>query len=219
MKTIVIDGVDGTGKETQCKELKKSLEKDGLKVKLVSFPNYQNESSVLLKRYLKGEYGEDPNKINPYSASLFYTVDRLNFFLSEDLENYDILLCDRYTTSNLIHQATKIDDINEREAFTSWLEDLEYNKMKLPEPDIVFYLDLKPEVSEKLRTERNQNNKSDIHESDLDYLKLCNIRSRQLAQEKNWKIIDCNQNNSIKPVETIQKEIIGLIKKELNGQF
>ena len=185
MKTIVIEGTDGSGKETQSKLLVSNLEKKGFKVKYVSFPNYNNDSSILIKRYLNGDYGEDPNSINPYSAALLYSVDRLNFFLTNNLDDYDVLVCDRYVESNLIHQASKIENTDERDEFSNWLTDLEYKKLNFPKPNKVFFLEVEPEITQNLISKRNKDsNNLDIHEKSTEYLKDCFLKAKDIASKK-----------------------------------
>lgn len=210
-KIVVIDGIDGSGKETQTKLLQNNLEQKGLKVKSFSFPNYSDDSSILLRRYLSGEYGEDPELINPYSASSLYSVDRLNFFLKEDLTDYDIVLFDRYTTSNMIHQASKFKTEEETNEYLEWLEDFEYNKLGIPRPNLVFYLSLLPETSRKLRKMRDST--SDIHEDHDEYLDICFHTANDLSKKYDWKVINCDSNKSIRPIEDIQSEIIEELNK------
>lgn len=211
-KIIVLDGTDGSGKETQTKLLKENLEKRGFKVKHISFPNYEDDSSIFVKRYLNGDYGSDPNAINPYLASTFYSLDRANLFLTEELDEYDYLLFDRYTTSNIIHQASKIKDKEERYKFINWLEDFEYNKLGLPRPDSIFYLSIDPEITNQLITKRNL--KKDIHEKNTDYQKSCYTTAKELSDELNWITIDCAKDDNLRTIEDIQEEILNIIEKK-----
>ena len=125
-KLFVIDGTDGSGKQTQFNLLKESLDKNNIEYKVMSFPNYESPSSALVKMYLSGEFGENAKEISPYIASTFYAVDRYATFKKEYEEYYKnggIILADRYTTANMVHQAGKIEDKEEREKFLNWLTD------------------------------------------------------------------------------------------------
>ncbi len=217
MKLIVLDGTDGTGKQTQSTLLKENLEKLGFKTKLIAFPNYEDDSSILLKRYLNGIYGNNAEQVNPFSASILYSVDRLNFFLTEDLSDTDVLLCDRYTTSNLVHQLPKLSSKKEQQEYQDWLEDLEYGKLNLPKPDAVFYLDLNPEIAEELVKNRANSGK-DIHESNHDYLKKCSESAREIAKDNGWELIECDLNGRIRSIEDIQEEILAKALNYLNNE-
>lgn len=155
-KFIVIEGLDGSGKATQTKILFDKISAMGKSIKRLEFPDYANESSALVKMYLGGEFGSNPNDVNAYAASSFYAVDRVASFLKfwkKDYENSDVILSDRYATSNIIYQMSKLDK-SEWDNFIEWQEDFEYNKLSVPKPDKVIYLDVKPEVSQKLMSKR-----------------------------------------------------------------
>ena len=142
-KLFVIDGTDGSGKQTQFDLLKKHLDDEGIEYKTVSFPNYDSPSSSLVKMYLSGEFGENAQDVSPYIASTFYAVDRYATFKKEYQEYYDnggIILADRYTTGNMVHQAGKIKNETEREKFLNWLFNLEFDIYGLPVPTKVFFL-------------------------------------------------------------------------------
>ena len=144
-KLFVIEGTDSSGKQTQLEKLKNRFEKENIKYKSVSFPNYESNSSELVKIYLKGELGDDPKEISPYIASTFYAADRYITFRREYQEYYNnggIILADRYTTSNMVHQAGKIRDAEERIKFLDWLWDFEFNLYGLPVPTQVFFLNM-----------------------------------------------------------------------------
>lgn len=213
---IVIEALDGAGKETQSKLLKEYLESKGNKVKLLSFPMYNNESSYLVKKYLNGEIFEDLNNSNLYACSLFYVIDRYLSYLDDwkkDIDNYDYIIYDRYSTSNFIHQCVK--DEENYEQICDWLYDLEFNKLKLPEPDIVFFLDVPPEVSKKMRINRknkiNNSDKQDIHESNDEYLKKCYNISQKIYKKYGWYKIDCVENGNLKTINDIHRIITDII--------
>ena len=159
-KLFVIDGTDGSGKQTQSEKLKERLKKEKINFKTVSFPNYDSPSASLVKMYLSGEFGQDAKKVSPYIASTFFAADRYATF-KKDLEEYynngGIIIADRYTTSNMIHQAGKISDLNERKKLLDWIWDFEFNLYGLPIPTKVFLLKMPPEVSIELM--KNRENK------------------------------------------------------------
>ena len=216
---IVIEGTDGSGKQTQTKLLFEYLNLQGKNVKSISFPNYERDSSFFVKKYLNGEFG-DLNALSPKQCSTFFAIDR---FLTmkeykEFLSDGGVLLLDRYVTSNMLHQATKIDDKTERVKFINWLEKFEYEDLGLPKPDITIFLDLKPEISKRLRESRGVlkvGGEKDIHEANSEYMKNCYERGLNLAKEKNWEIIKCYENDEIKTIEEIQVQIQNLILSTL----
>jgi dTMP kinase len=214
-KLFVIDsGSDGSGKATQTKLLYDRLLQEGYKVKRVDYPNYNSQSSALVKMYLNGEFGKDAEAVNPYAASTFYAVDRCASFLKEWKEFYEnggIVLADRYTTSNMIHQSAKIADPLERKAYLDWLYDLEFIKCQLPIPDEVFFLDVPVEVTIQLMKDRqnkiDNSNTKDIHESNLEYLRKCYYNACDIANQYGWQRIACTESFSMRTVESIHEEI------------
>ena len=178
-KVIVIEGSDGSGKATQTKLLYEALTAQGKKVKMVSYPCYESDSSALVKMYLEGEFGADPAAVNPYVASAFFAVDRFASYLKEWKEFYEsgedhIVICDRYVTSNMLHQTAKLNFLEEKLAFLDWEYDFEFVKGGLPVPEKVFFLDVKPEVTFRLMKDRENKithqAKKDINESDQAFL-------------------------------------------------
>lgn len=223
-KLFVIDsGSDGSGKATQTKLLYDRLVSEGYDVLKVDYPNYKSDSSALVKMYLNGEFGSNADAINPYTASVFYSVDRIASFEKEWKEFYQnggIILADRYTTSNLIHQTPKLETKKERMDYINWLHDLEYKKLGLPTPNQVFFLDVPVNITTGLMKDRankiNGSSKKDIHESNVEYLKKCYEFSCQLADYLNWKVIHCSSDGkSMRTIEDIHEEIYKEIKKEL----
>lgn len=214
---VIESGIDGSGKSTQLELLYKKLIEDGYNVCRVKFPDYKSESSALVKMYLRGEFGEDPKKINLYAASTFYAVDRFASYQKGWKELYDqgvIILADRYTTSNMIHQASKIDNDTEREDYLKWLWDLEFNKFRLPEPDLVIFLDMPPVYSIEFIKSRE---KRDIHEKDLDYLHSTYNNALFIADLYKWSIISCEERGKLKSIEKIREEIYTKVKDTLKG--
>lgn len=222
-KLIVIEGSDGSGKQTQSKKLYDRLISEGKGAMKIQFPNYDSQSSALVKMYLAGEFGDKPNDVNPYTASTFYAVDRFASYKTtwEDYyKNGGIVIADRYTTSNMVHQAAKIDSIKEKDNFLDWLWDLEFNKIQLPIPKIVVFLDMPPECSLKLIKERDNKitgqSEKDIHEKDQEYLRKSYENSRYLANKYGWAMIPCNDGEEILSVDEIHERVYEKVKEILN---
>ena len=210
-RIIVIEGLDGSGKATQTALLAKKLSDRGEKVRRLEFPDYDSPGSSLVKMYLGGEFGSKPEDVNAYAASAFYAVDRAASFLADwktDYQSGTLFLCDRYCTSNIIYQMAKVGD-GERDAFISWQADFEYDKLGLPRPDRVIYLDVSPDVSQRLMEKRygGDEAKKDLHESNLGFLLTCRESALYAAEKCGWTIIDCCENGEIKPIESISVEI------------
>ena len=221
-KLFVIDGTDGSGKQTQFDLLKKHLTDDGIEYKTVSFPNYDSPSSSLVKMYLSGEFGENAKDVSPYIASTFYAADRYATFKKELQEYYDnggIILADRYTTANMVHQAGKITDEEEREKYLNWLFDLEFNIYGLPVPTEVFFLNMPPKkVEELIKNRENKfthSDKKDIHERDSKHLEDSYNAACSLVKEYEWNEIKCVKDDAIRTREDIHEEIFGIVAKEL----
>lgn len=214
-KLIVIEGLDGSGKATQTKLLAEKLVSQGRNVKRLEFPDYDSPSSSLVKMYLGGEFGEKPEDVNAYAASAFYAVDRAASYLKywkNDCCNGSVILCDRYCTSNIIYQMSKV-SIDERDRFIEWQNDFEYNKLGLPKPDAVIYLDVEPEVSQKLMEKRYCGDKSkmDLHERNVRFLLECRESALYAAEKCGWIKINCCENGDIKPIEKIAEEIENVV--------
>lgn len=216
-KLIVIEGLDGSGKSTQLELLHKNLCTNGIDCKSVSFPCYDSDSSALVKMYLKGEFGNKPNDVNAYAASVFYTVDRYASYKSGWGNYYNgggTVISGRYTTSNAIHQASKLPETQWKD-FLSWLYDFEYNKIGIPKPDKVIFLDMPIEVSQKLLTKRysGDNTKKDIHESDIKYLDNCRKAAVFTAEYSNWETISCAENGNARSIEDIANDVLNSVLK------
>lgn len=208
---IAIEGTDGSGKKTQTDLLCEFLSGKGFKVKKISFPNYESESSTLVKMYLRGDFGESVNDINAYQASVFYAVDRLATMLNVNVDDYDFVVFDRYVQSNIIHQSTRIKDLKELDSYIDWLNDLEFNKLKLPKPDKILFLDVPIEISMRLARERAElkNGQSkDIQEKDDKHLINAYNRGKYVAEKLNWLTIDCSKDNNIKTIDEIHQDIL-----------
>ena len=210
-KLIVIEGTDGSGKSTQFKLLTQRLQENHHEFQKLVFPQYAEPSSALIRMYLGGEFGSNPSDVNAYAASAFYAVDRYASFKKVWGEWYDnggLIVSDRYATSNAVHQASK--EPEEKQAdYLKWLYDFEYNKLGLPCPDLVIYLDVPTDFTEKMmrRREADTNTTADIHEKDLAYLSTCRRMGKKAADYYGWTVIDCVQDGTMRSIEDIHEEI------------
>lgn len=216
-KLIVIEGLDGSGKSTQIEFLKGKLGDKA--VHQIKLPDYDSDSSAPVKMYLRGDFGKNPDDVNAYAASAFYAVDRFANYKTKWKQFYDngeIIISDRYTTSNAYHQATKISK-EERAEFFKWLEDFEYGLIGIPKPDAVIYLDMPIEISQKMMSERynGDESKKDIHESNLDYLYKCREAALDAGEKMGWYIVRCNDGDKPRTIESIGEEIYGIISTEV----
>ena len=221
-KIIVIEGVDSSGKATQSKILSERLEKGGKSVISVEFPNYKSDSSSVVKMYLGGEFGTDPESVSPYAASTFFAVDRFASVKAEWKDYFsggNIVIADRYTTSNMVHQASKIKDIAEKSKFLDWLYDFEYNILSLPKPDLVIFLDMPVENARELMKNRankiDNSSVKDIHESNEDYLNKSYNNACFVAEKYGWKRIKCAIDGKVRTIEDISEEIYDAVKSIL----
>jgi len=218
-KLFVIDGTDASGKQTQLNKLQERLKKENIEYKLVSFPNYESESSSLVKMYLSGEFGKNAKEISPYIASTFYAADRYATFkkeLEEFYNNGGVILADRYTTANMVHQAGKIADKKEREKFLDWLWDFEFNLYKLPVPTKVFFLNMPPKYAFELMKNRENKftheAKKDIHESDENHIIDSYNAACEVADKYDWTKIECVKDDKLRTIEEIHEDIFNTIK-------
>lgn len=210
-KLIVIEGTDGSGKSTQFKALTERLQSEGTAFKTLVFPRYSEPSSALIRMYLGGEFGTNPSDVNAYAASAFYAVDRFASYKQDWgqwYHNGGVIVSDRYTTSNAVHQTSKEPKEKQGE-FLRWLYEFEYDKLGLPRPDLTIYLDVPTAFTEKLMRHReaSTNTKADIHEQDMDYLATCRETGRAAAKFYNWTIIDCVKDGQMRSIEDIHEEI------------
>lgn len=216
-KLIVVEGLDGSGKATQTQKLYEYLIGLNQQVLKITFPDYDSPASSLVKMYLNGELGDKPSDVNAYAASSFYAVDRVASYLKswkKDYESGKIILCDRYATSNIIYQMSKMPQ-NQWNSFMDWQYDFEYDKLGLPAPDRVIYLDVEPEVSQKLMLKRynGDESKKDLHEKNVDFLLSCRKSALYAADKLNWKVISCCENGEMKTIENIFQEILSSLKE------
>ena len=210
-KLIVLEGTDGSGKATQTARLLARLESEGVRCRKIEFPRYDEESSALIRMYLGGAFGDRPEDVGPYAASTFYAVDRYASY-KQDWGNFyrdgGVVLSDRYTTSNAVHQGSKLEG-EARRAFFAWLGDFEYRLMGLPEPDLVVYLDVPVEQTEQNMHARTEQTgaKADIHERDAEYLRSCRLAAQEAAEQFGWEKIACTSGGAMRPVEAIHQDI------------
>lgn len=221
-KLIAIDGVDASGKQTHTQMLYDKLLADGIRVKRVSFPAYDSPSSALVKMYLSGQFGENPEEITAYTASTFFAADRFASFKTDWEKDYDdgaVIIADRYVSSNMIHQASKIDDDEEKDRFLEWLFDFEYNIYKIPKPDITFFLDMPTEYARELMRERENKfdgtQKKDIHERNEEYLKKSYKNACGVSKKFSWEHILCVKDGQIRNIEEINNEMYEIIRKNI----
>ena len=210
-KLIVIEGTDGSGKSTQFRLLTQHLERENIRFQKLVFPQYSEPSSALIRMYLGGEFGTNPNDVNAYAASAFYAVDRYASFKKVWGDWYaqgGLVVSDRYTTSNAVHQASKEPE-EKRPAFLKWLYDFEYDKLGLPRPDLVLYLDVPTDFTEQLlrRREQDTHTHADIHEQDTAYLATCRRTGRAAAEYYGWTGVSCVKDGVMRSIEDIHEEI------------
>ncbi len=210
-KLIVIEGLDGSGKGTQAELLTERLRQQGEAVRKVSFPDYASDSSALVKMYLSGQFGTDPADVNAYAASAFYAVDRFASFKRDWGKFYaegGIIVADRYTTSNAVHQCSKLPR-EQWDGFLAWLFDFEYRLLGIPTPDAVIYLNVDPAVSQRLMTGRyrGDESKKDIHEGNLSYLQRSREAAAYCSRKLGWREIACCENGEMRSISAIGEEI------------
>lgn len=214
---IVIEGGDCSGKTTQAGLLMEKLKEDGQEVKYLDFPTYkETPGGKVVKWYLEGEFGE-LDEVPPEVACLAYAIDRYQF-ASENYKALDkgkILVANRYTQSNIGHQGGKFEDKQERVQFVDWIEKVE---SRMPQPDVVVYLDLPVKISLKLKEKRGENQETDgedIHEADIQHLKDARECYLETAERENWITIDCvnEDGNDIRDKSEIHKEIVKKLKE------
>lgn len=223
-KLITIEAGDGSGKATQTKALYDRLLAEGYQVLKVEYPDYQSESSALVRMYLGGEFGQQAENVSAYGASAFFAVDRYASYLLKWRQAYEsgwIILADRYTTSNMVHQAVKLKDPVEREEFLAWLWDFEFGRLQLPVPDRVIYLDMPPEISDRLinsRAAKDSSRKKDIHEKDTSYLHHCHRAYNEVAEKYGWVKISCAQQGNLRTVQDIHEDVYQAVKEILRDE-
>lgn len=216
-KLIAIEGLDGSGKTTQTKilmdRLRKTIGKEALHVK---FPDYDSPSSSLVKMYLAGDFGNQPGDVNAYAASSFYAVDRYASYKKNWEPSYKKglpIIVDRYVTANIIYQLSKLPK-EQWDEYISWLEDLEYEKLGIPRPDRVLYLEVPVEISQELLLKRyeGESGKRDIHESNIAFLNACYESASYASKKLGWYKISCAENGKMRPIDVISEEIFNIVE-------
>jgi dTMP kinase len=221
-KLIILEAGDGSGKATQTRMLYEHLRREGRSVRQVEFPDYEDDSSALVRMYLRGGFGAHADDVNAYAASTFFAVDRYASYQRKWRSDYEagyIILADRYTTSNMVHQAVKLIDAEERRAFLAWLWDFEFVKLGLPVPDLVIFLDMEPEASDRLIQRRSQatGQAEDIHERDKAYLHRCHTAYEDLTRKYGWQRIRCSENGVPFSPAAIQARVYEAVAAKLES--
>lgn len=219
-RLIVIEGLDGSGKATQAKLLAEQLAEQGYPVRQVTFPDYASDSSALVKMYLAGQFGQKPDDVNAYAASSFYAVDRFASYKMNWGSFYEqggVVIADRYTTSNAVHQCSKLPP-EQWENFLQWLFDYEFRLLGLPAPDKVIYLQVDPAVSQRLMTQRyhGDESKKDVHEKDREYLDRSRQAAEYCARQLGWATVHCTQGDAMRSIQQIQQEVAALVAEVLS---
>lgn len=214
-KLIVFEGTDGSGKATQARLLCRYLEREGIPYREIDFPRYGKPSAAMVQEYLDGNLGKKPGDVNAYAASMFYAMDRYASYKQDWGDFYKaggLIIADRYTTSNAVHQASKLLK-SERKAYLDWLFDLEYRLLGLPRPDLVIYLDMPTEITERMmrQRERATGTHADIHEQDEAYLKNCRVNAREVVRECGWSVIGCADGDSPRTPEDIHRQVVEIV--------
>lgn len=218
-KLIIIEGLDGSGKSTQTQLLEDALKNDNIEYRKIKLPDYDSPSSTLVKMYLGGEFGKSADSVNAYAASAFYATDRYSSYMLDWKKDYlsgKVIIADRYATSNSIYQMEKL-PLEQWDSYLEWSADFEYEKLGIPKPDLVIFLDMPIEVSQKLMTSRygGDENKKDVHEANVEFLKKCRKAALYTAEKQGWTVIQCSDGEKPYSIEEIHEQIINKVKEEL----
>lgn len=216
---IDLEGLDGCGKTTQTELLCKRFEKENINYKKIKLPDYESDSSILVRKYLNGDFGKNANDVNAFAASVLFAADRFASYTEKwknDYLNGTLIFSDRYTPANALYQMTKLEP-EEWDSYLEWLFDFEYNKIGIPEPTMVVFLDMPVEVSQKLMTNRynGDESKKDVHECDVEFLHKCRKSALYACQKYGWKVISCAENGELLSIEEINDKIYNEIKTVL----
>lgn len=218
-KLIIIEGLDGCGKSTQTQLLENFFKDSNVDYKKIKLPDYDSPSSTLVKMYLAGEFGKNASDVNAYAAGSFYAVDRFASYVlnwKKDYDNGTVILADRYATSNFIYQMEKIEP-SKWDEYLDWSADFEYNKIGIPRPDCVIFLDMPVEISQKLMTSRynGDEGKKDVHEANVEFLQKCRKSALYTAEKQGWCVVQCSDGENPLPIEQIHNKIVDIVKKEI----
>ena len=218
-RLIVFEGTDGSGKATQSRLLCEHLQRESIPYKNITFPRYGKPSAAMVQEYLDGKLGRHPGDVNAYAASSFYAVDRYASFLRfwrKDYLSGATIVADRYTTSNAVYQMEKTprEDWNK---YLAWLQDYEYGKLQLPRPDLVLFLDMPTEISQRLLSGRyaGDERKKDLHESNVEFLTRCRRTALYAAEAMGWHTVSCSQEGAPRKIEDIQRDIREIVSQKL----
>lgn len=216
-----MEGLDGSGKSTQTALLEKYLADKNIGFKKIKLPDYESPSSTLVNMYLGGEFGKDASDVNAYAASAFYAVDRFASFKlkwKKEYEDGTLILADRYATSNSIYQMEKIDEAS-WDSYLEWTEDFEYDKIGIPRPDLVIFLDMPVEISQKLMTSRynGDEGKKDVHEANVTFLNSCRKSALYAAKKQGWKVVPCSKDDKPLSIEEIHNTVVKIVNEELEN--
>ena len=218
-KLIVFEGTDGSGKATQARMLCRRLEAEGTPSREIDFPRYGKPPAAMVQEYLDGNLGKKPGDVNAYAASMFFSMDRYASYKQDwgdFYENGGLVVANRYTTSNAVHQASKLLK-SDRKEYLEWLFHLEYDLLGLPKPDLVIYLDMPTEITERMMRQREKDTgtHADIHEQDEVYLKNCRANAKEIVKECGWLVINCAKNGEPRTPEDIHAQVYRTVKKQL----
>lgn len=219
-KLIIIEGLDGSGKSTQTALLEEYFQKSGVIYKKIKLPDYESKSSTLVNMYLNGEFGKNADDVNPYAAGAFYAVDRYASYKlkwEKDYESGTLILADRYATSNSIYQMEKLNK-SEWKSYLDWSFDFEYNKIGIPKPDLVIYLDMPIEISQRLMTSRynGDENRKDVHEKNIRFLENCRESALFAASVQGWRVVECSDGENPLSIGEIHNKIKAIINDVIN---
>lgn len=212
---VDLEGLDGSGKTTQTELVCKRLQEDGIDFRQIKLPDYDSDSSILVRKYLAGDFGKNAGDVNSYAASVLYAADRFASYTEKwgaDYRAGKLIFADRYTPANALYQMTKLDK-SEWDSFLEWLFDFEYEKIGIPAPDKVIYLDMPVEVSQRLMTSRygGDETKKDVHEANVEFLNACREAALYAAEKYGWSVVNCAENGEPLPIEVINDEVYKIL--------
>ncbi len=216
-RLLVLEGLDGSGKSTQTERLAERLADANVPVRRIKLPDYESPSSSLVRLYLGGEFGENASAVNAYAASSFYAVDRVASYLldwKKDYEEGRLVLADRYTSSNPIYQMTKLPE-EEWDSYLAWVEEYEYDRLGLPRPDCVIFLDMPVAISQKMMTGRYEGDESrkDVHERNVRFLEQCRKAALYTADAWHWDVVRCWEGDGPRSIEEIAEDVWAIVSK------
>ena len=218
---VDLEGLDGSGKTTQTELICKRLAEDGIDFRQIKLPDYDSDSSILVRKYLAGDFGKNAGDVNSYAASVLYAADRFASYTEKwgaDYRAGKLIFADRYTPANALYQMTKLDK-SEWDSFLEWLFDFEYEKIGIPAPDKVIFLDMPVEVSQRLMTSRygGDETKKDVHEANVEFLNACREAALYAAEKYGWSVVNCAENGEPLPIAVINDKIHKILMEVLKN--